>query len=354
MDGTMTETMLAVRQLAWESRPELVTVPVPTPAPGEVLVKVRAAGVCHSDLHVMHAPGGQPGFAIPFTLGHEVAGTVVEVGAGGLAYRRGDTVAVYGIWSCGSCARCLAGRENYCPHRGAAPGGGLGRDGGLAEYMLVPSERFLVPLDGLDPIVAAPLTDAGLTSYHAINRSRDRLRAGAVVAVIGIGGLGHLALQILRATSAATAIAIDPKSDALDLALRCGATEVASSAVEAHHLVKQVSEGVGADLVLDFVGAQSTLDLAAELVAVDGDLTIVGSAGGLLKAGKTSGLPVGCRISAPFWGSRPELSQVLQLAQRGFLGPEIEQYPLTSALDVYERLEAGRISGRGVIVPAAA
>jgi propanol-preferring alcohol dehydrogenase len=217
--------------------------------------------------------------------------------------------------------------------------------------MLVPSERFLVPLDGLDPIVAAPLTDAGLTSYHAISRSRDRLRAGAVVAVIGVGGLGHLALQILQATSAVTAYAIDSKSDALDLAVRCGAAEVASTAEEARHLVMHATDGVGADLVLDFVGAQPTLDLARELVAIDGDLTIVGSAGGLLTAGKASGLPVACRLSAPFWGNRSELSHVLLLARQGFLNPEIERFPLTSALDVYERLAAGRISGRAVIVP---
>jgi len=347
----MTDTMRAVRLLDWESRPELVTVPIPQPAVGQVLVEVEAAGICHSDLHVMTTPGGLPGFEIPFTLGHETAGVVVQTGPGVSGYRSGDKVAVYGIWSCGRCSRCLAGRENYCTERAGAVGGGLGHDGGLAEYVLVPETRFLVPLAGLDARVAAPLTDAGLTSYHAIGRSLDRLHAGSVVVVIGVGGLGHMAVQILRGISAATVVAVDAKDSALDLALRCRAHEVAAEPGDARRLVKRLSDGVGADLVLDFVGAESTLRLASQLVAVDGDLTIVGSAGGLLTVGKTSGLPVGCRVSAPFWGTRAELAEVLQLARQGLITPVVECAPLRQTVEVYERLEAGEIIGRAVVVP---
>jgi propanol-preferring alcohol dehydrogenase len=351
MDRTMTATMRAMRLLNWQSQPELVTVPIPQPAAGEVLVKVEAAGICHSDLHVMKTPGGLPGFKIPFTLGHETAGVVAQTGPGVSSHRTGDKVAVYGIWSCGRCARCVAGRENYCLERDGAVGGGLGHDGGLAEYVLVPETRFLVPLRGLDPIVAAPLTDAGLTSYHAIGRSRERLHGDSVVVVIGVGGLGHLAVQILRATSAATVVAVDPKDSALDLALRCRAHEVAAEAGDARRLVQRLSDGSGADLVLDFVGADSTIQLAAQLVAVDGDLTIVGSAGGLLTVGKTSGLPVACRVSAPFWGTRAELAEVLQLARRGLIAPVLECAPLRQTVELYERLDAGQIIGRAVVVP---
>jgi propanol-preferring alcohol dehydrogenase len=195
------------------------------------------------------------------------------------------------------------------------------------------------------------LTDAGLTSYHAIGRSRERLHARSVVVVIGVGGLGHLAVQILRATSAATVVAVDAKESALDLALRCWAHEVAADAGDARRLVRRLSNGVGAELVLDFVGADSTLRLASELVAIDGDLTIVGSAGGLLTVGKTAGLPVACRVSAPFWGTRAELAEVLRLARRCVITPAVEHAPLRQTLEVYERLEAGKIIGRAVIVP---
>jgi alcohol dehydrogenase, propanol-preferring len=351
VDRPVIDTMRAVRLLDWESRPELVTVPIPQPAAGQVLLEVEAAGICHSDLHLMRTPGGLPGFEIPFTLGHESAGVVVQTGPGVTGYRNGDKVAVFGIWSCGRCSRCLAGRENYCTKRAGAVGGGLGYDGGLADYLLVPDARFLVPLDGLDPVVAALMTDAGLTSYHAIGRSRDRLHAGSVVVVIGVGGLGHLAVQILRATSAATVVAVDAKDSARELALRCGAHEVAAEAGEARRVVKRLSDDVGADVVLDFVGADSTLRLASQLVAIDGDLTIVGSAGGLVTAGKTSGLPVACRVSAPFWGTRAELAEVLQLARQGLITPVVERATLRQAVAVYERLETGEILGRAVVVP---
>jgi propanol-preferring alcohol dehydrogenase len=347
----MTKSMRAVRLANWQSRPDVVSVPIPTPSAGEVLIKVAAAGICHSDLHVMEAAPGALPYELPFTLGHEVAGWVVEHGPGVTAYRVGDGVAVHGIWACGQCVRCLAGRENYCARRVGPVGGGLGRDGGLADYLLVPAERFLVPLEGLDPTIAAPLTDAGLTSYHAISRSLDRVGVGGVAVVIGIGGLGHLAVQILRAISAATIIAVDQRAGALDLAVRCRAHEVSTGGADAREVVRRASDDRGADLVLDFVGAASTLQLAAELVAVDGDLTIVGSAGGSLLTGKTTGLPVGCRVSAPFWGTRAELADVLSLARRGLIQPEIERFPLGDVLAVYDKLAAGGIVGRAVMCP---
>jgi propanol-preferring alcohol dehydrogenase len=116
-------------------------------------------------------------------------------------------------------------------------------------------------------------------------------------------------------------------------------------------MVRQISRGVGADLVLDFVGAQATLHLAGRLVAVDGDLTIIGSAGGTLTAGKTSGLPVACRVSAPFWGTCSELNEVIALAARGLIRPEVEVFGLSDALTAYQRLESGAVTGRAVVIP---
>lgn len=152
--------------------PEVVEVPVPEPGPGQVLLRVTAAGLCHSDLAVMGWPEEQFPYPLPMTLGHEGVGTVAAVGSGVTAVVAGDDVAVYGPWGCGHCHNCAQGKENCCP-RAAGLGilpPGLGSPGALAEYLLVGSPRHLVPLNGLDPVQAAPLTDAGLTPYHAIGR----------------------------------------------------------------------------------------------------------------------------------------------------------------------------------------
>ena len=145
---------------------------MPEPGPGEALVKVGGAGACHSDLHLLELPAGARSFTLPFTLGHENAGWVETMGPGATGFAPGDPVIVYGPWGCGLCMNCRTGMENYCEASGEPSPGGLGgTDGGMAEYLLVPSTRYLIPLGDLDPRVAAPLSDAGLTSYHAVKRS---------------------------------------------------------------------------------------------------------------------------------------------------------------------------------------
>ena len=166
--------MRALQLTAWKSPPALREVPDPEPGPGQVVVRIAAAGACHSDLHLMHDfDAGLLPFALPFTLGHENAGFVEAVGAGVDHVSPGEPVAVYGAWGCGRCHRCHLGAENYCQRAAQldGAGAGLGCDGGMAPLMLVPQARWLVPLGDLDPVEAAPLTDAALTPYHAIKRS---------------------------------------------------------------------------------------------------------------------------------------------------------------------------------------
>src|ERR687888_56518 len=172
--------MLAYQLVEWQQPPELREVEVPEPGPGEILVKVGGAGACHSDLHVMEWPAGVLPYELPFTLGHENAGWIESIGAGVTGWEPGDAVAVYGPWGCGRCRACRATLETLCEHAGeiGAAGGGLGRDGGMAEYMLVPDPRLLVALGDLDPRDAAPLSDAALTPYHALKLALPKLTPG--------------------------------------------------------------------------------------------------------------------------------------------------------------------------------
>lgn len=349
--------MRALRLPDWRSDPVLVEVDQPTPGPGEVLVRVGGAGACHSDLHLMRdvRPGTVP-WGPGFTLGHENAGWVHELGAGVSGPEIGQPVAVYGAWGCGICPRCLQGIETYCENLAAAPvprgGGGLGLDGGMAEYLIVPSARHLVPLpDGLEPAVAAPLTDAGLTPYHAIRRSWGKLPPGSTAVVIGVGGLGHLAVQILSATTAARIIAVDKRSEALELAAEQGAESTLLFDERTGSAIREQTGDRGADVVLDFVGADATLGLGAEVTRQLGDLTIVGLGGGTLPLAY-SALPYEVSVQTTYWGSRPELVEVLDLAARGLLTARITTFPLASAAEAYRMLEAGQVVGRAVIVPS--
>jgi alcohol dehydrogenase, propanol-preferring len=345
--------MQAVQLTAWKAPPELRDVTEPEPGPGQVLVRIAAAGACHSDLHLIHDfEAGLLPYELPFTLGHENAGTVEAVGAGVEHLDVGEPVAVYGPWGCGRCWRCHQGAENYCERAAeiGAAGGGLGRDGGMAELMLVPQARWLVPLDDLDPVEAAPLTDAGLTPYHAVKRSLPQLTAGSTAVVIGAGGLGHLGIQILKAMSAAQVVAVDLKQEALDLATSVGADHAVPSDDNAAAAIRDLSGGKGADLALDFVGAATTVALAAQVTRSLGHATIVGIGGGTFPFGFFA-LPYEVSLATTYWGTLPELAEVLDLARRGLISAHIERYPLADALTAYEKLHAGEVEGRAVIVP---
>jgi propanol-preferring alcohol dehydrogenase len=247
------------------------------------------------------------------------------------------------------------GAENYCENPAAAPipsgGGGLGLDGGMAEFLLVPAARHLIPLpDGLDPLHAAPLTDAGLTPYHAIRRSWAKLAPGSTAVVIGVGGLGHTAVEILKATTAARIVAVDTRTEALHLAEQVGADRTVPAGDGAVEHIRAATAGHGADVTLDFVGSDSTLSLAAATTRVLGDLTIVGIAGGTLPV-SFFGLPYEVSIQTTYWGTRSELIEVLDLSARGLVKPQIVQFGLNDAVTAYRQLAEGFIQGRAVIVP---
>jgi propanol-preferring alcohol dehydrogenase len=341
-------------RLISSNKTELTTIPQPEPRPGEVLVKVGAAGVCHSDLHIIESPQGS-GFPIPLTLGHENAGWVEALGLGVTGWEKGEPVAIYGIIGCGRCRACLGGRDNECRVK---PVGGIGlsQDGGMADYVNVPAAQLL-SIGDLSVEQAAPLTDAGLTPYHAIELSRDALTPGTTCVVIGVGGLGHMAIQILSVTTSVRVIAVDVRDDALRIAATVGAHHtIQSNQDSSRHIRELVGPAPGgADVVLDFVGTTSTLALAASVVSTGGRLLLVGLGGGELtiKPGVgPTGVPMETRVSIPFWGTRKELAEVIALAKSGRIAAHTESFSLAKAATAYEKLRSGKLQGRAVVKPA--
>lgn len=344
--------MKAYQLVAWQQPPQLRDVPVPEPGPGQVLVKVGGAGACHSDLHLMEWPEGTMPFDPPFTLGHENAGWIEAIGAGVEGWSEGDAVAVYGPWGCGRCRECRQSRETLCERQGEIGtfGGGLGLDGGMAEYLLVPHARLLVPLGDLDPRDAAPLSDAALTPYHAIKRAEHLLVPGSTAVVIGVGGLGHMAVQLLSALTPARIVAVDVATDKLALAREVGAHETLDSGAGTADALRELTEGLGAESVLDFVGNDATMALAGQSVRMGGDIAIVGLAGGTLPY-TFGAVPFDATLSIPYWGTAIELMEVLDLAREGRIHAHTERFSLDDVEQAYDRLREGSLNGRAVICP---
>ncbi len=348
--------MKALRYTKIGSAPEVVEIEKPTPGPGEILLKVTAAGVCHSDDYVMSLPEQDyldQQYPLPLTLGHEGAGVIEEFGPGvETSLQVGEAVAVYGPWGCGHCLNCSQGKENYCTNA-AAEGirpPGLGAQGSMAEYMIVDDVRHLVPIGDLDPVKNVSLTDAGLTPYHAIKRSLPKLGAGTYAVVIGSGGLGHVGIQMLKALSGATVIVLDVNDEKLELAKHVGADVTLISDESAAGKIRELTGGVGVDAVFDFVGANPTIATATAVAATEADVTIVGIGGGSATIGFGS-IAYDAAVRIPYWGSRSELIEVFELAKAGKVDVEVQRYSLDDAPKAYEDLHAGTIRGRAVIVP---
>jgi propanol-preferring alcohol dehydrogenase len=305
--------------LTLEQRPD------PRPTGEEVVVRVAACGVCHSDLEAID--GHWPDFPLPRILGHEIAGDTDALGG----------VLVYGAWGCGTCGFCARGEEQLCPAHVSA---GHHRDGGYADAVLVPSARHLFPLDGLDPVRAAPLTDAALTSFRAVRRVLPWTSPGASAVVIGAGGLGQFAVQWLKLLSDAHVVAVDPVASKRDRAVALGADDatVAGQPI------------APARAVLDFVGSDETMRLAADVVEPAGVVMSVGGAGGRLAFG-LGAVPYESVFTTSSWGSRAELAEVLAHARRDELRWEVAALGLDRINDALAMLRGGEVAGRLVITP---
>ncbi|QTI69904.1 alcohol dehydrogenase catalytic domain-containing protein [Gordonia polyisoprenivorans] len=321
---------------------------------GEVLIEVAAAGVCQTDVSVRSADRAI--VPVGTTLGHEIAGVVVEVSDDVEGRSVGDPVVVYPVWACGVCSMCIEGRQNACRGTGgrlrvpSAPG--MSHDGGMAELVAVPA-RWTVSALGVDPELAAVLPDAGLVPYHTIRTQLELLRPGSTAVVVGVGGLGQFAVAILRALTPARIIAVDTSPRSLEAV--AGRVDLAVNATDpdaiAHILC--ATGGYGAELVLDFVGVDATLALDVGVVAPYGAIRVPGLGGGVYEfktAKQSRGLPFGATLARSYSGTLRDLVELVELARAGRLDVDLVRYSFGDAMQAFDDLARGDVRGRAVLI----
>jgi NAD+-dependent secondary alcohol dehydrogenase Adh1 len=335
--------------LAEYHRPlELVEQPQPEPLGWrDVVVRVGGAGVCATDLHAIDGLMEPAGLRPPVVLGHENAGWVHAVGDGVTAAAVGDAVLVYPPYSCGLCVPCRRGLDMHCERHGFT---GLTRDGGFADYVLVDERSLLRLPDGIDPGEVAPHADAGLTAYHAVKKLVPHLVPGSTAVVLGVGGVGHIALQLLRVLGPSRVIAIDTDPRRRQLAAELGADEVLGEEADVAAAVREATNGAGADVVLDLVATDATHESSLAMLARGGVYALVGY-GGEIHVPSVALVVGESQIAGSLVGSWIDLWEILQLHARGDVVLRTETHPLEQVNDVLDRLREGEITGRAVLVP---
>lgn len=332
--------------------------PTPQPQGAEALLEVIAAGVCHSDLHIWEGGydlgGGRRlslkdrGIALPLTMGHETAGRLVAVGPDAKGVSIGKTYLVYPWIGCGQCAVCRRGDEHLC----ATPAFlGVFRNGGYADHLVAPHPRYLIDLEGLDPLTMAPFACSGLTAFSALKKVADLARE-APVAIIGAGGLGLIAIEILKALGGKGAVSVDIDPAKRQAALNTGA--LAAIDPRAPDALGELTKALGGapSAAVDFVGSAESTALGFNALAKGGKLVIVGLFGG---AAPWS-LPLipmrAISIVGSYVGSPAELRELVELARAGKVKPlPVNRCPLHEADKTLARLRAGRFIGRAVLTP---
>jgi NAD+-dependent secondary alcohol dehydrogenase Adh1 len=341
--------MKAVRLHAFNQSPQIDDVPEPKIThPLDVIVKIGGAGVCRTDLHIIlgqwDAAMGTP---LPYTLGHENAGWVSEVGSAVTNVAVGDTVILHPTPTCGLCHACRAGDDMHCINS-TFPG--LSTDGGMAEYLLT-SARACIKLDpSTQPKDVAALADAGITAYHAVRKALPLLYPGTTCVVIGAGGLGHIGVQSLAALSATRIVVVDRNPDALKLAEQLGAHETIVADGNQVDAVKDLTNGNGAEVVLDFVAEEGAEMDGWNMTAPAGSYFVIGY-GGTLHIPTLDIISTERNIIGNIVGTYNELAELMALAQAGKVTLHTKTYPLDAAVEALNDLDAGRVRGRAILVP---
>ena len=341
--------MKAVRLHAFHQNPQIDEVPEPKiSGPLDVIVKIGGAGVCRTDLHIMEGQwDAAMGTPLPYTLGHENAGWVHEVGSAVSNVAVGDTVILHPTPTCGLCHACRAGDDMHCINSSFP---GLSTDGGMAEYLLT-SARACVKLDPQTrPEDVAALADAGITAYHAVRKAIPLLYPGTTCVVIGAGGLGHIGVQSLAALTATRIIVVDRNPDALKLAEQLGAQHTVVADGGQVDAVKDLTGGNGAEVVLDFVAEQGAEMDGWNMTAAGGSYFVIGY-GGTLEIPTLDIISTERNIVGNIVGTYNELAELMALAQAGKVTLHTRTYPLDAAVEALSDLDAGRVRGRAILVP---
>jgi propanol-preferring alcohol dehydrogenase len=332
--------------------------PTPRPAGSEVLLRVRAAGICHSDIHIWEGHydlgGGKTlkltdrGVSLPLTMGHETVGEVVALGPEAEGVRPGETRLVFPWIGCGGCAVCRRGEEQLC----LAPRFlGVFRNGGYADHIMVPHPRYLLDFGTMGAAQAAPYACSGLTAYGALKRLGAMIEEEPVV-VIGAGGLGLMCLNLLKAMGGRGAIVVDTDAKKREAALEAGAIAAIDGAAGDTGAQLKAAAGGAVWLVIDFVGASATAKLAVDSLAKGGKVVFVGLFGGDI----TLPLPFipirAITLQGSYVGSLKEAQEMLGLVARAKLPAiPITTHPLDEADAALQALRAGKVVGRAVLVP---
>jgi NAD+-dependent secondary alcohol dehydrogenase Adh1 len=342
----------AVRLHRYDERPTIEDVAEPTiKGPYDVVVEIGGAGLCRTDLHIVEGQwADRSGVALPYTLGHENAGWVHEVGGAVEHVRPGDTVILHPLATCGFCRACRAGDDVHC-ERSAFPG--IDADGGMAE-LLRTSARSVVKLDpGTRPADVAALADAGLTAYHAVKKAVPLLHPGSTCVVVGAGGLGHIGVQCLRALTATSIVVLDVNEAALELARGWGADQTVR--VDGTHVgqVLDLTDGKGAEVVLDFVGEKGAERDSWQMTRRAGSHFVIGY-GGTIEVAAIDVISTERNVVGNLVGTYNDLAELMVLAQTGRVTLHTQAYPLDAVNEAMDDLDAGRLQGRGILVPARA
>src|SRR5829696_270620 len=320
--------------------------------PFDVVVKIGAAGLCRTDLHIQEGQWAEKSeVVLPYTPGHENAGWVHEVGSGVSNVEVGDTVIVHPFISCGLCRPCRRGDDMHCLE-GSFPG--INRDGGFAELLLT-SARSVVKLDpSLEPVSIAALADAGLTAIHAVKKAIPVLGAGTKAVVIGAGGLGHIGIQCLKAYTPTQIIVVDPNEKALELAEELGADHTVKAESGKHiEAVQELTGGTGAEAIIDFVGEKGAVEDGVAMIQDGGFYYVIGY-------GQNIDIPTIDVISREISfignlvGTYVDLQDLMTLTAQGKVTLHTSTYPLDAINDAMADLDNGRLQGRGILIPTGA
>ena len=341
--------MKAVRIHGYHQQPVVDEVPEPSvKGPLDVVVKIGGAGVCRTDLHIIEGQWDAAMHpALPYTLGHENAGWVHEIGSAVTNVAVGDTVILHPTPTCGLCRACRAGDDMHCTDNSFP---GLSHDGGMAEYLLT-SARACVKLDPKTrPADVAALADAGITAYHAVRKAIPLLYPGTTAVVIGAGGLGHIGVQCLAALTATTIVVVDRNPDALKLAAQIGAHHTVVADGTQVEAVRELTGGRGAHVVLDFVAEQGAEADGWAMTGGGGSYFVIGY-GGTVQVPTLDIISTERNIIGNIVGTYNDLAELMALAEGGRVTLHTRTYPLDAAADAFADLDAGRVRGRAILVP---